>query len=494
MALRALTAETQRFLTAEHMQWIGGRWVPSACKDRIASIDPASGKIIAYLPRGDTADADAAVAAARTSFVQETWLSIASHERGRILQRVADLIECHADELAELEAIETGKLFAHARHGDVAIAARAFRYHAGWCDKLDGSQLDLSAFGQPFACQTRREPLGVAALIVPSNGATAITAWKLAPALAAGCSVVVKPHERATLPALRMAELLQQAGIPDGVVNVLCGSGPAIGARLAEHADVDVVSFTGSTEVGRKLLQAAAGNFKKLILELGGKSAAIVYADADFEAALSGVAAGIFGNAGQVCVACSRIYVERPLFERFARRLAQRAQALRLGAAFDEESEMGPLISEDHRAHVDAMVQRAIAAGAVALSGGAYPNGAGYFYPATVLTHTDASMEIVREEVFGPVACVMPFDSDEEVIAQVNDSRYGLAGSVWTRDLARVHRLTAAIQAGLLWVNAHGVPDVAVPFGGYRQSGWGREQGREAVESFTQLKSVMIQV
>lgn len=486
-----LDADTRRFLGAPHGLLIDGRW-RSPGSELISTLDPADGLPLADLTEASDNDVELAVAAARRSFDEGRWRGLAASERARVLWRIGELIDRHARTLAELEALDCGKLLTATLSAEVPFAAEVFRYHAGWCTKLDGRELQVGSQKSGFHCYCTREPIGVAALIVPWNGPLTIGAWKLAPALAAGCSVVIKPSELASLSILRLGELLLEAGLPPGVVNIITGSGPRAGAALVRHRGVDKISFTGSGRTGREIVHAATDRFAKVTLELGGKSPVIVCADADLEQTAEGVAAAIFGGAGQVCVAGSRLYVERSLYEPLLDRLASLARQLKLGTGMDPATGMGPLISASHREHVAGLVQRGLEEGARLLTGGHAVAGPGFFFEPTILADCQPEMTPVRTEIFGPVLTAMPWDELDEVIAAANATDLGLAASVWTRDIALAQAVTSRVRAGLIWVNAHGVPDPAIPFGGYKASGWGREQGREAVDSFMELKSVMV--
>jgi len=475
---------------------IDGHWCQAKAGATLPVFNPSSAKQISESANGNESDVDAAVAAARASFDSGIWRKKTPAQRAKILWKVADLLEEHSDELAELEMLDAGKFYAGAQAGEIPFAAECFRYFAGWCTKLEGQTKQLSIIpGLDFHAYTMQEPVGVAALIVPWNGPLVQAAWKVAPALAAGCSCILKPAEETPLSTVRLAEILVQAGVPAGVFNLVLGEGTVVGARLAEHPDVDKVSFTGSTAVGKHIIDAAKGNLKKVSLELGGKSPVIIFADADLDQAITGAAQAIFSNAGQVCVAGSRLYIEESVFEQVISGVAEIARNMRVGPATEEGFDMGPLISRKHQGRVCSMIEQGIADGATVLAGGkALSEQEGYFVEPTVLTQVSQQMDIVQQEVFGPVLVAMPFKQEEDIIALANDSDFGLAASIWTENVSKAHKTAAQIKAGLLWVNCHGIPDMAVPFGGYKQSGWGRENGYEALQQYTQLKSVVVKL
>lgn len=486
-----IDADARRFLDAPKRLLIGGEWVEAASGETFSALDPATGETLAELPAGSAADVDAAVGAARQAF-DDGWATLNPTARSQLLWSVADTIEAHAEELAVLESLDTGKPVAMARQIDVPSTAAWFRYWAGWPTKIEGATVPLSIpFGEWHA-YTRREPVGVVAAITPWNFPLLYNAWKAAPPLACGNTVVLKPAEDTSLTTLRIGELMLEAGIPAGVFNVVTGDGPSAGAPLAAHPGVDKVGFTGSAETGRLIVDAARGNLKRVSLELGGKSPNIVFADADLEQAIPGAANAIFFNQGEVCTAGSLLYVERSVFDQVVEGVCAQAAGIRLGPGLDPETQMGPLVSAQHLDKVSGLVASGVAGGGRAATGGKRPDGRGYFYEPTVLVDAGAELDVVREEVFGPVVVAIPFDDVDEIAAVANNTRFGLAAGFWTRDLSRAHRLAARLKAGNVYVNCFNMVDVALPFGGYKESGWGRDLGKDAIDLYTETKSVVM--
>jgi phenylacetaldehyde dehydrogenase len=483
----------ESFVQAPHKLLIDGDWVEAASGQTFATINPATEEMLAEVAHGQAEDIARAVRAARRAFDDDSpWRRMNASDRGRIIWRISELIEEHADEFAMLESLDNGKPFAVARAADVPLAADLFRYMAGWPTKITGSTVPISALPAPgeYLAYTLREPVGVVGQIIPWNFPLLMAAWKLGPVLACGCTVVLKPAEQTPLSALRLGELLQEAGLPDGVVNIVTGFGDA-GAALAAHDDVDKVAFTGSTEVGKLVVQAATGNLKKVSLELGGKSPNVVYADADLETAIAGAANGIFFNHGQCCNAGSRLFVQKQVFDDVVAGVADIGQSIKLAPGTDPDAQMGPLISDEQFEKVLSYLDSGRADGAEAVIGGGRQGDRGYFVQPTILTNTKPDMKVVREEIFGPVVCAIPFESPEEIAAVANDTTYGLAAGVFTRDISKAHRTAKRLRAGTVWINTYHVFDAAMPFGGYKESGWGREMGPQVLENYLETKSVV---
>jgi len=492
-----LDRNVEEFIATPRQLFINGQWSDAASGKTFETPDPATGETLARIAEGDAEDINRAVKAARKAFDEGPWSRMTPSERGRIIWRIGDLILEHTDELAQLESLDNGKPFVVAQAADVPLAADLFHYMAGWATKIEGNSIDISVPYMPganFHAYTRREAIGVVGQIIPWNFPLLMAAWKLGPALAVGCTVVLKPAEQTPLSALRLAELIAEAGVPDGVVNVIPGYGETAGAALAAHPDVDKVAFTGSTEVGKLIVQAAgATNLKKLTLELGGKSPNIVFDDAD-AAAVEGAANAIFFNHGQCCVAGSRLFVQQSRFDEVVDGVSEIAKSLKIGSGMDPSTQMGPLVSAEQLSRVTGFLESGRADGATAVTGGGRFGDKGYFVEPTVLTNTTPNMKVVREEIFGPVVVAAPFSDLDEIAAVANDTEYGLGAGIWTRDIGKAHAMAKKLRAGTVWINCYNVFDASLPFGGYKQSGWGREMGHEVLNNYTEVKSVVAQL
>ena len=485
------------FIEKPRQMLINGHWVDSVSGKTFPSYDPSTGEVLATVAEGDKADIDLAVKAARKAFETGHWRKMSVSERGRLIWKLADLIEQHLDEFAFLESLDNGKPLTIARAADVPLAADLFRYMAGWATKIEGNTIPLSVPYTPkarYLSYTLREPIGVVGQIIPWNFPLLMAAWKLGPALATGCTIVLKPAEQTPLSALRLGELIQEAGFPEGVVNIVPGYGETAGAALAAHMDVDKVAFTGSTEVGKLIVHAAAGNLKKVSLELGGKSPNVIFKDADLDTAIPGAASAIFFNHGQCCCAGSRLYVEKQVFDKVVDGIAEQAKKIKVGPGLDASTDMGPLVSEEQLKRVCGYLDSGFSQGAKALAGGHKASDKGYFVEPTVLVNTNEEMKVVQEEIFGPVVAAMPFTEPEEIVVRANDNVYGLAAGVWTNDIGKAHRTAEHLKAGTVWINCYNIFDAALPFGGYKQSGWGREMGHEVLNNYTQTKAVCARV
>jgi aldehyde dehydrogenase (NAD+) len=471
---------------------INNKWIPSESGKTFATINPSTGEEICQVAEADAADVEKAVQAARAAFERGPWRKTPASERGRLMHRLADLMEKHAGELAALESLDNGKPVSIAKAVDVAASIDCYRYFAGWADKVQGKTIPI---GGDFFCYTRLEPVGVVGQIIPWNFPLLMQAWKLGPALATGNTIVMKPAEQTPLSALRIGELIVEAGFPEGVVNMLPGFGPTAGAAIANHMDVDKVAFTGSTEVGHLIMEAAAkSNLKRVTLELGGKSPNIIFADTDLDEAVEGAHFGLFFNHGQCCCAGSRVFVEEKIYDQFVEKSGIRARNRTVGDPFDPKTEQGPQVDQGQFDKVMGYIDSGRSEGAKLVCGGERVGDRGYFIQPTVFADVEDDMTIAREEIFGPVMSIIPFKTVDEVVARANRTNYGLAAAVWTRDIKKAHAIANSVRAGTVWVNCYNVLDNRAPFGGFKQSGIGRELGEYGLQQYTEVKTVTMKL
>lgn len=484
--------EVRRFLESDLMPFINGVYIETVTGDTFSTHDPSTGQILAQVGRGKAADVDKAVQAARNEFdAGSWWRKMSPSDRSKCIWKLAELIEANAEILAQLDSLDNGKSVVTTMKVDVPLSADHLYYYAGWCTKIEGSTIPVNQ--KNMFNYTLREPLGVVGLIVPWNYPLLMAIWKVAPALAAGNCIILKPAEQTPLSMLYVAKLTQEAGFPLGVFNVVPGFGEEAGAALVDHPGVNKIGFTGSAEVARKIVRASTGNLKRISLELGGKSPNIVFADADLDKAIVGSTWAIFGNNGQSCTAGSRLYIQRSVFQEVIEGMAEETKKIRVGPGMStNEPDLGPVISNEQLLRVMGYVEEGLHQGARPIIGGQRINDQGYFIEPTIFTDVNDEMKMVREEIFGPVVCAMPFDDIENVIARANDTVYGLAAGFWTTDVRKAHFLAQKLQAGTIWVNTWGNTEASSPFGGYKQSGYGREMGKEAIDLYTDTKSVWI--
>lgn len=486
----AATAET-KFAPPKVRQTnmlIGGKWVESKSGKRFKTINPVNEQVLAEVAEGSPADVDAAVKAARAAFDSGPWSKMDARDRGRLMNKLADLMEANLDELAALETLDNGKPISDARAADLPLSIDCIRYYAGWADKLTGDTIPIRG---NYFCYTRREPVGVAGQIIPWNFPLLMAAWKWGPALAAGCTIVMKPAEQTPLTCLRLAELVQEAGFPDGVINVVPGYGET-GAALVKHPGVDKIAFTGHYETAQKIMVDAAGTLKRLTFELGGKSPNVVFADADLDAAVAGAEFGLFFNQGQCCCAGSRLFVEQSVHDKFVEKIVARAKQRKIGDPFDPTTTQGPQVDADQFHKIMSYIDKGKSEGAQCLTGGSRVGSKGFFIEPTVFDNVRDDMAIAKDEIFGPVMSILPFKSVDEIIDRANNTYYGLAAAVWTKDVQKAHKFAASVRAGTVWVNCYDVFDAAAPFGGFKMSGIGRELGAAALNNYTESKTVTV--
>ncbi|MEO9467321.1 aldehyde dehydrogenase family protein [Parasphingorhabdus sp.] len=490
MALINLAPETRSFIDRDQKLLIGGKWLDAGTEAQIDVINPADGSRISGIGNASHTDVDHAVVTARAAFESGAWPEMKPGERSRVIHKIADLMEAHAEELAQLETLDNGKPINFAR-GDVAASIGAFRYYAGWADKIQGTTHTINLPGDHHV-YTVKEPVGVVALVVPWNYPLVMAAMKLGPALAAGCTAVLKPAEDTSLSALRLGEIALEAGLPEGVLNIVTGYGHSVGNALVNHPGIDKIAFTGSTATGKIIAHAAAENLTKLTLELGGKSPNIIMPDADLEKAIPASAMGIFFNSGQTCTAPSRIYVHEDVKDEVIKGISDFGKSMKLAPGLDDESTMGPLVSEKQFERVSGYIEAGQKEGAEIASGGVRHGEKGYFLEPTVIDQTNNDMKIVQEEIFGPVLVAQSFKTEAEALALANDTQFGLAGAVWTRDISVAHRMVGKIKAGIMCINSVMGADWDVPLGGYKQSGIGRENGKDGLENYLNTKTVFM--